>query len=74
VTQQFLIHHLAEIYLAVDITGIGMKSKFAPLAQYLSWKEAHDYFVSIGATEEALAIAKRSLDETGHANLLLTKD
>jgi len=71
-TRRFLIHALAAIYIAVETTGIGMKARSVPMVQFLSWQDAVEYFLSIGATQEALDAAKASLDKSGNAQLLVT--
>jgi hypothetical protein len=67
----FLIHKLAEIYLAVETTGVGAKPEFMPSVQFTSWNMAVEYFKKLGATDHALAEAKKALDSTGHAQLVI---
>ena len=67
--REFLIHRFAEVYLTAEITGVGVNTTIVPDKQFLSWEDAKAYFKSMGATDLALEVAKRSLDEIGHAHL-----
>lgn len=68
----FLIHKLADIYLVVETTGVGAKPRPLPTVQFLSWSEVENFFLEIGATRDALAVAKKNIDESGHTQLLVT--
>jgi hypothetical protein len=70
-TRTFLIHKLAQIYLAAETTGITTKAQFMPTVQFLSWKEAEEFFAQIGASPESVGVAKRNLDTTGNTQLII---
>ena len=67
----FLIHKLAEIYLAVETTGVGAKPEFMPSMQFTSWNMAVTHFTRLGATEAALVEVKKAVDSVGSAQLII---
>ena len=52
--KQFLIHKLGEIYLVVDISGVGVKAKTLPYDQFTSWEKLEAHFLKFGTSQESL--------------------
>jgi len=69
--KQFLIHKLGEAFLTVDITGVGMKAQTVGTTPFNSWGELEKYFLGMGATQDALNNARKQVEESGTASLLI---
>jgi hypothetical protein len=66
---QFLLHKLAETFLAVNITGVGVSS--LPSIQFTLWAEAENYFLGLGAKQKAVDACYQDLLKTRHAILTI---
>lgn len=63
--QQFLIHKIGELYVAVPISGIGLKADTTGYCPKGAWAMLEHHFLERGATKEALAIAKDQVEKNG---------
>jgi hypothetical protein len=69
--KQFLIHKLGGTFLTVDITGVGMKAQTVGTTQFASWEKLEEYFLGLGATQDALDNARKQVEKSGTASLLI---
>jgi hypothetical protein len=68
-TRIFSIHKGAN---AIYVTDNGLKERKTPplpLPEYKSWIDVKEYFVKLGATDEALSAARLEFEKTGDATL-----
>jgi hypothetical protein len=57
---------------AIYVTDNGWREREKPALpppQYKSWTDVKEYFVKLGATEEALSACRLELEKTGDATL-----
>jgi hypothetical protein len=68
-TRIFSIHKGAN---AIYVTDNGLKERKTPSLpspEYKSWTDVKEYFVKLGATDEALSTARLEFEKTGDATL-----
>ena len=59
--KQILIQRVGDIFLTVDITGVGRKAESLPTTQHKSWQETEQYLVSKGASQDQVKRIGKSL-------------
>ncbi len=69
--KQFLIHKLGEIYLVVDISGVGVKAKTLPYDQFTSWEKLEAHFLKFGTSQESLDKRKAEVEKQGATHFLI---
>lgn len=77
-THRFLIHSLSHTFVVVDITNVGPSAQVLPRSgqhltlpaiRFQSWKDAEQYFLSLGAGTALLASTSACLKSTSSAVL-----
>jgi hypothetical protein len=67
-TRMFSIHKGRNTIFVTDNTW-GRKTLLLLSPQYGNWNDVKEYFVKLGATDEALSVCRLQLEETGDAIL-----
>lgn len=68
--RQFLILKLnREPYLTASISGVGVKAQAERYKCFTDWWELENHFIDMGATKEALAVAKDQVEKNGTVSL-----
>jgi len=73
---RFLLHSLSHTTLAVNITGfsmntagVGVNGNSLPFIQFMSWDQAKQHFMELGAGQESLDATQQNLEKTSAAVL-----
>ena len=66
--RRFLIHQGRNTIFVTDNTW-GRKTLLLAVPHYKSWNDVKEYFLKLGATDEALSLCGLQLEETGDATL-----
>jgi hypothetical protein len=76
---RFLLHSLSHTTLAVNITGlsvniagVGVNGNSLPFVSYMSWDQAKQHFLDLGAGQESLDATEQHLKRTSVAVLTIT--
>jgi hypothetical protein len=77
---RFLLHSLSHTLVVVDITKIGLPTEIYPrtgqeqtvaVARFQSWRDAEQYFLTLGADAEELERTSAQLKEASVAVLTI---
>jgi DNA-binding ferritin-like protein (Dps family) len=67
--KQILIQRVGDVYLSVDMSGVGRKAQSLPSQQHKSWQEVEQYLLSEGAPQDQVKRAGKNLENTINAIL-----
>ncbi len=68
--KQILIQRVGDIFLSVDLSGVGKEAQSLPTQQHKSWQELEQYLLSQGAKPEQLKWVREKLETT--INVIVT--